>query len=244
MLAGIAAASVQGRLAMGERAGAGCASRGRVGGAAGARAAGPRSVPRAEERLRPACGRRHPAAGSRAARTPVPVRAASADRAGATAPDAGRAGNPGPAAPVGGWDHYLVFEPLELLERLASLTPRPRINLLLYYGVLGARSAWRSRLAAIDGEHSWVRLEAPNVSSKVAGASHGVVCAVTTPMGPFDTRMKRTATARDKRRIGIRSGHDYMRAVAKEAHGVISQGARACLTLCGVGVINRFLPMS
>jgi hypothetical protein len=40
----------------------------------------------------------------------------------------------------------LVFEPLELLERLAALTPRPRINLLLYYGVLGARSAWRSRL--------------------------------------------------------------------------------------------------
>jgi hypothetical protein len=40
----------------------------------------------------------------------------------------------------------LLFEPVELLERLAALTPRPRINLLLYYGVLGARSAWRSRL--------------------------------------------------------------------------------------------------
>jgi hypothetical protein len=35
----------------------------------------------------------------------------------------------------------LLFEPVELLERLAALTPRPRINLLLYYGVLGARSA-------------------------------------------------------------------------------------------------------
>jgi hypothetical protein len=45
---------------------------------------------------------------------------------------------------------YLVFEPQALLERLASLTPRPRINLLLYYGVLGARSAWRSRIAATD----------------------------------------------------------------------------------------------
>jgi hypothetical protein len=42
----------------------------------------------------------------------------------------------------------LLFEPVELLERLAALTPRPRINLLLYYGVLGARSAWRSRLRA------------------------------------------------------------------------------------------------
>jgi hypothetical protein len=45
---------------------------------------------------------------------------------------------------------YLMFEPQALLERLASLTPRPRINLLLYYGVLGARSAWRSRIAAPD----------------------------------------------------------------------------------------------
>ena len=35
----------------------------------------------------------------------------------------------------------LLFEPVELQERLAALTPRPRINLLLYYGVLGARSA-------------------------------------------------------------------------------------------------------
>ncbi|MBI2188899.1 MAG: transposase [Acidobacteria bacterium] len=52
---------------------------------------------------------------------------------------------------------YLVFEPLELLERLAALTPRPRINLLLYYGVLGARSVWRSRIAAIDGERSEAR---------------------------------------------------------------------------------------
>jgi hypothetical protein len=41
---------------------------------------------------------------------------------------------------------HLLFEPLELLERLAALTPRPRINLVLYYGVLGARSAWRGRL--------------------------------------------------------------------------------------------------
>jgi hypothetical protein len=46
----------------------------------------------------------------------------------------------------------LLFEPVELLERLAALTPRPRINLLLYYGVLGSRSAWRSRLRAREPE--------------------------------------------------------------------------------------------
>ena len=43
---------------------------------------------------------------------------------------------------------HLVFDPIELLERLATLTPRPRINLVLYYGVLGARAAWRPRLGA------------------------------------------------------------------------------------------------
>jgi hypothetical protein len=31
---------------------------------------------------------------------------------------------------------HLLFDPLELLERLAALTPRPRINLILYHGVL------------------------------------------------------------------------------------------------------------
>jgi hypothetical protein len=32
---------------------------------------------------------------------------------------------------------HLLFDPLELLERLASLTPRPRINLVLYTGCWG-----------------------------------------------------------------------------------------------------------
>lgn len=31
---------------------------------------------------------------------------------------------------------HLLFEPLEFLEELAAITPRPRVNLLLYHGVL------------------------------------------------------------------------------------------------------------
>lgn len=31
-----------------------------------------------------------------------------------------------------------MFDPVEFLERLAVLVPRPRVNLILYYGVLGA----------------------------------------------------------------------------------------------------------
>jgi hypothetical protein len=41
---------------------------------------------------------------------------------------------------------HLHFDPLEFLERLAVLTPRPRVNLILYSGVLAARAAWRSAL--------------------------------------------------------------------------------------------------
>ena len=40
----------------------------------------------------------------------------------------------------------VVFDPVELLGRLAVLVPRPRINLRLYYGVLGPRAAWRSEV--------------------------------------------------------------------------------------------------
>jgi hypothetical protein len=41
---------------------------------------------------------------------------------------------------------HLRFDPLELLERLAVLTPRPRVNLILYYGILAPRAAWRAAL--------------------------------------------------------------------------------------------------
>lgn len=40
----------------------------------------------------------------------------------------------------------VVFDPVEFLGRLAVLVPRPRVNLILYYGVLGARAAWRSEV--------------------------------------------------------------------------------------------------
>ena len=40
---------------------------------------------------------------------------------------------------------HLVFDPVELLERLAAITPRPRVNLVLYHGVLAPRAAWRHR---------------------------------------------------------------------------------------------------
>src|SRR5262245_62477850 len=43
---------------------------------------------------------------------------------------------------------HLIFEPVTLLEKLAALTPRPRINLVLYQGVLAPHAAWRARAVA------------------------------------------------------------------------------------------------
>lgn len=39
---------------------------------------------------------------------------------------------------------HLVFDPEDLLGRLAALVPRPRINLVMYYGLFAARAAGRA----------------------------------------------------------------------------------------------------
>ena len=46
---------------------------------------------------------------------------------------------------------HLLFEPLELLEKLAAITPRPRINLVLNHGVLAPHARWRARVVAYGG---------------------------------------------------------------------------------------------
>jgi len=61
----------------------------------------------------------------------------------------------------------LVFEPLELLEKLAALTPRPRINLVLYHGVLAPHSGWRARVVAYDAPP----VQAPAAASASADAN-------------------------------------------------------------------------
>jgi len=40
----------------------------------------------------------------------------------------------------------VAFEPTAFLERLAVLVPRPRVNLLLYYGLLAPLAAWRAEV--------------------------------------------------------------------------------------------------
>jgi hypothetical protein len=38
---------------------------------------------------------------------------------------------------------HVIFEPLELIEKLAALVPEPQLNLVRYFGVLGASAGWR-----------------------------------------------------------------------------------------------------
>jgi hypothetical protein len=144
VLAGLAAASVQGRLALGPRPGG---RPGRVGrppaqvdaparGACHARSHGfdlhaGLVVPAGQrERLERVCRYvlRPPVTAERVTRTPdgqVRLALRHPWRDGTTA---------------------LVLDPVEFLGRLAVLIPKPRVNLLLYYGVLGARSAWRAEV--------------------------------------------------------------------------------------------------
>src|SRR5207249_9147035 len=43
---------------------------------------------------------------------------------------------------------HLVFTPMELLQRLVPLVPRPRTNLILYHGVLAPNAPWRRAVVA------------------------------------------------------------------------------------------------
>jgi catechol 2,3-dioxygenase-like lactoylglutathione lyase family enzyme len=60
---------------------------------------------------------------------------------------------------------HVRFDPCDFLGRLAVLVPRPRVNLLFYHGVLGARAAWRRaivpRRATEDGAVSGAAPEPP-----------------------------------------------------------------------------------
>jgi hypothetical protein len=48
------------------------------------------------------------------------------------------------------WDGttHIVFEPLELLEKVAAAIPRPKVNQLIYSGVLGPNARWRKEVVA------------------------------------------------------------------------------------------------
>jgi len=60
---------------------------------------------------------------------------------------------------------HLLFEPIELLERLAALVPRPHKNLVIYHGVLAGNARWRKRVIAHGRP---IHDEEPGVAAAVA----------------------------------------------------------------------------
>jgi len=68
----------------------------------------------------------------------------------------------------------LVFEPLELLEKLTALIPQPRINLVLYHGVLAPHSSWRARVVAYGAPEASVR--ASTSPDATEGSTRAPVC--------------------------------------------------------------------
>ncbi len=62
---------------------------------------------------------------------------------------------------------HVLFEPLELLERLAALVPPPRFNLVRYHGVLGPAASHRKTVVA---GASAPQSSAPAADDAAAGA--------------------------------------------------------------------------
>jgi len=87
-------------------------------------------------------------------RRPSPARAAlslppaAAHRAGPSDAPLRRNGGGAAQDALAGRHDGLRFAPLTLLERLAALTPRPRINVLLYHGMLAPHAAGRAAAVA------------------------------------------------------------------------------------------------
>jgi Putative transposase len=74
---------------------------------------------------------------------------------------------------------HVAFDPLEFLGRLAVLVPRQRINLILYHGVLAPRAAWRSaavrRTASGNGREAALT-EAPTAQAGQADTVEAAWC--------------------------------------------------------------------
>ena len=74
---------------------------------------------------------------------------------------------------------HVIYEPMELIERLAALVPPPRFNIARYYGVLAPASTFRPVIVpnktTISPTHSSCRprVESPKTDSAKTNAKRG-----------------------------------------------------------------------
>jgi hypothetical protein len=84
----------------------------------------------------------------------------------------------------------LLFDPLDFLGRLAALTPKPRVNLLLYHGVFAPHAAQRRGAVARAREASGGTVEARAVSGPPAGRSSPPEARGSPPAGEVSARQR------------------------------------------------------
>ncbi|MGH7323535.1 MAG: transposase [Candidatus Rokuibacteriota bacterium] len=79
--------------------------------------------------------------------------------------------------------NHLVFEPRELLARLAALTPRPRINLVFYHGVLAPNARWRAAVVTYGAVPAVAPAPTVEVSTGTDASGEGGAASRPTPRG-------------------------------------------------------------
>ena len=62
---------------------------------------------------------------------------------------------------------HIVMSPLELLQKLAALVPRPRLNLVRFHGVLAPNAKWRSQVVPDPNSETEERIEPSSTEAGV-----------------------------------------------------------------------------
>jgi hypothetical protein len=88
---------------------------------------------------------------------------------------------------------HLVFDPLDLLVRLAALVPRPRVNLILYHGVLAPHARLRDAVVSYGA----VSVVEPPPAATVATASDAAGASSTASL-PLASKKSRTPLTRTR----------------------------------------------
>jgi len=65
----------------------------------------------------------------------------------------------------------LLFEPVEFLEKLAAIIPRPAVNLVLYHGLLAPHARWRSHVVRYGRPGPDVHARERDASPRAAGTA-------------------------------------------------------------------------
>jgi hypothetical protein len=64
---------------------------------------------------------------------------------------------------------HMVFEPLELLERLAALVPPPRVNMVRYHGILAPAARDRQAIVLREAEEGAAAAQSPGPHEETTG---------------------------------------------------------------------------